>query len=82
MANLSQSQRDLFGFSGDSTLWQGFINFWASVILLQNIIPISLYVSIEVVKSFQALFIYSDLNMYYEPTDSPCIPKSVSIYKP
>ncbi|KAK9720781.1 hypothetical protein K7432_003913 [Basidiobolus ranarum] len=54
----------------------GFVTFWASLIIFQNIIPISLYVSIEFVKTWQAYFIYRDIQMYYEPTDSVCIPKS------
>lgn len=39
-------------------------------------VPISLYLTVEVVKTAQAFFIYSDVEMYYEPIDSPCIPRS------
>lgn len=42
----------------------------------QNIIPISLYISIEVVRTIQALFIYFDHEMYYKPTDTPTLARS------
>ena len=47
-----------------------------SLILFQNIVPISLYISVEIAKTLQAYFIYSDLKMYYEKLDMPCQPKS------
>ncbi|KAI9280211.1 hypothetical protein BC943DRAFT_311124 [Umbelopsis sp. AD052] len=59
-----------------SPAWNGFLTFWASLIIFQNIIPISLYVSIEFVKTMQAFFIYSDLDMYDEESESYCIPRS------
>ncbi|KAJ2644722.1 phospholipid transporting ATPase [Coemansia sp. RSA 1694] len=54
----------------------GFLTFWTSLILYQTVVPISLYVSIEVVKSFQAYFISQDIDMYYAPLDRRCTPKS------
>jgi phospholipid-translocating ATPase len=68
-----------FGSIGGSAPVDGIVTFWAAVILLQSLIPISLYISIEIVKTIQAFFIYSDLEMYYEPLDYPCTPKSWSI---
>ncbi|KAI8907072.1 phospholipid-translocating P-type ATPase [Powellomyces hirtus] len=53
--------------------------FFASMIMLQNVVPISLYITIEGVKTIQAYFIYSDVKMYYEPTDDACVPKSWNI---
>lgn len=46
------------------------------LVLFQNIVPISLYISIELVKTVQAFFIYQDADMYYEPLDHPCVPKT------
>lgn len=46
------------------------------MILFQNIVPISLYLSIEIAKTIQAYFIYQDIEMYYEKNDTPCQPKS------
>ncbi|ODV95683.1 hypothetical protein PACTADRAFT_43115 [Pachysolen tannophilus NRRL Y-2460] len=57
----------------------GVIAFFVSVILYQSLVPISLYISIEIIKTIQAFFIYSDVNMYYEKLDYPCTPKSWNI---
>ncbi|ORY67355.1 P-type ATPase-like protein [Pseudomassariella vexata] len=57
----------------------GFITFWAAVIVFQNLVPISLYISLEIVRTLQAIFIYNDVEMYYEPIDQPCVPKSWNI---
>ncbi|KAF5890867.1 putative phospholipid-transporting ATPase VD isoform X1, partial [Clarias magur] len=42
----------------------GFYMFWTMIIVLQVLIPISLYVSIEIVKLGQIYFIQNDLDMY------------------
>ncbi|CZR51538.1 related to ATPase II [Phialocephala subalpina] len=68
-----------FGSIGGKPSLDGFITFWAAVILFQNLVPISLYISIEIVKTCQAFFIYSDTEMYYEKIDYPCTPKSWNI---
>lgn len=48
----------------------GFYMFWTMIILLQVLIPISLYVSIEIVKLGQIYFIQSDMDFYNEKLDS------------
>jgi phospholipid-translocating ATPase len=68
-----------FGSIGGSPGLSGFITFWAAMIVFQNLVPISLYITLEIVRTLQAVFIYSDALMYYEPTDQPCIPKSWNI---
>ncbi|KFY14300.1 hypothetical protein V492_02704 [Pseudogymnoascus sp. VKM F-4246] len=65
-----------YGSIGGSPRMSGFTTFWASIILFQNLVPLSLYISVEIVRTLQAIFIYSDVEMWYEPTDQPCIPKS------
>ncbi|KAJ1825942.1 hypothetical protein LPJ56_002433, partial [Coemansia sp. RSA 2599] len=50
----------------------GFALFWSAMIMLQNIIPIALYVSIEFVKSWHAYWMYQDINMYYQDGDKRC----------
>lgn len=57
----------------------GVISFWAAVILFQNMVPISLYISLEIIKVLQAYFIYSDVDMYYDKLDYPCTPKAWNI---
>ncbi len=68
-----------FGSIGGSPTMSGFITFWGAIILFQNLVPISLYITLEIVRLLQAVFIYSDVEMYYEKIDQPCIPKSWNI---
>uniref|UniRef100_U3JK65 Phospholipid-transporting ATPase n=1 Tax=Ficedula albicollis TaxID=59894 RepID=U3JK65_FICAL len=48
----------------------GFYMFWTMIILLQVLIPVSLYVSIEIVKLGQIYLIQNDIDFYHEKTDS------------
>ncbi|XP_049452193.1 probable phospholipid-transporting ATPase VD isoform X2 [Epinephelus fuscoguttatus] len=48
----------------------GFYVFWTMIIVLQVLIPISLYVSIEIVKLGQIYFINNDLALYNKQLDS------------
>lgn len=68
-----------FGSYGGTGALNGFITFWAAIILFQNLVPISLYISLEIIRTFQAYFIYSDVGMYYAKLDYPCTPKSWNI---
>ncbi|KAL5345313.1 phospholipid transporting ATPase [Pseudogymnoascus australis] len=68
-----------FGSIGGSPGTNGFITFFAALIHFQNLVPISLYISLEIIKTLQAFFIYSDTDMYYERLDYPCTPKSWNI---
>ncbi|XP_059453929.1 putative phospholipid-transporting ATPase 9 [Corylus avellana] len=47
------------------------LHFLTAVMLYSYLIPISLYVSIEIVKVLQSVFINQDLHMYYEEGDKP-----------
>ncbi|KAL6726764.1 hypothetical protein Aduo_008700 [Ancylostoma duodenale] len=49
--------------------FESFWNFWSFIIVLQVLIPISLYVSIEFIKIGQVWLISQDKNMYYEKVD-------------
>lgn len=68
-----------FGSYGGSPPVDGIITFWAAVILFQNLVPIALYISVEIVRTAQAIFIHSDRFMYYEKIEYPCTPKSWNI---
>ena len=48
------------------------VKFFYYLLLLAPFVPCSLYVSLNVVKYFQARFIEADLAMYHEPSDTPC----------
>ncbi|KAJ3155433.1 hypothetical protein HDU86_004337 [Geranomyces michiganensis] len=52
--------------------------FWNSIIIYQNVVPLSLYITLEIVKTMQAYFIYEDAEMYYPPSHR-CIPRSWGI---
>ncbi|KAG0187171.1 hypothetical protein DFQ28_006789 [Apophysomyces sp. BC1034] len=68
-----------FGIEGYNATYAGFLTFWVTLILYQNIVPISLYISVEIVKTFAAYFIFSDIDMYYDKTDTPCVPRTWNI---
>ena len=68
-----------FGSIGGKPSVDGLITFWTAIILFQNLVPISLNISLEIIKTAQALFIYSDTFMYYDKIDYPCTPKSWNI---
>ncbi|KAG9152886.1 hypothetical protein Leryth_012506 [Lithospermum erythrorhizon] len=46
-------------------------HFLTALMLYSYLIPISLYVSIEIVKVLQSIFINQDIHMYYEEGDKP-----------
>uniref|UniRef100_A0A3Q2XHL2 Phospholipid-transporting ATPase n=1 Tax=Hippocampus comes TaxID=109280 RepID=A0A3Q2XHL2_HIPCM len=56
-----------------------FYMFFSMIILLQVLIPISLYVSIELVKIGQIFFITHDIDLYDEETDSRIQCKALNI---
>ncbi|XP_010940030.1 putative phospholipid-transporting ATPase 9 [Elaeis guineensis] len=47
------------------------LHFLTAMMLYSYFIPISLYVSIEIVKVLQAVFINQDIQMYHEESDRP-----------
>lgn len=54
--------------SDDNPRFNGLIAFLNGLITFQNIVPISLYISIEFVRTTQAYFIYSDNEIWYRTT--------------
>ncbi|KAI9057700.1 phospholipid-translocating P-type ATPase [Trametes sanguinea] len=62
-----------------SYVLNGIITFVSCLIAFQNIVPVSLYISIEIVKTIQAFFISQDIDMYYKPFDAACTPKTWNI---
>ncbi|PVV02843.1 hypothetical protein BB560_002693, partial [Smittium megazygosporum] len=51
----------------------------STLILLQNVIPISLYVTVEFIKIMHAYFIFNDAQMFYEEKQLRAVPKNWSI---
>ena len=62
-------------FAGQSVEFS-VLNFITFMILYNSLVPISLYVSMDIVRVIQAKFIQWDLKMYYEPLDRPAITKT------
>ncbi|XP_072467859.1 phospholipid-transporting ATPase IB isoform X7 [Notamacropus eugenii] len=54
-------------------------NLLTFIILYNNLIPISLLVTLEVVKFIQALFINWDLDMYYIENDTPAMARTSNL---
>ncbi|WWC70833.1 uncharacterized protein I206_104785 [Kwoniella pini CBS 10737] len=65
--------------ASDNIYLDSVIIFFSCLIVFQNIVPISLYITVEIVKTIQAYFIFQDVEMYYEPYDTPCVPKTWNI---
>ncbi|KAG5357698.1 putative phospholipid-transporting ATPase DRS2 [Yarrowia sp. C11] len=58
---------------------QFFLDLLTYWILFSNLVPISLFVTVEIIKFYQAYLISSDLDMYYRPTDTPAVCRSSSL---
>ncbi|EJT98292.1 phospholipid-translocating P-type ATPase [Dacryopinax primogenitus] len=65
--------------ASSSNVVNAIVTFVSCLVAFQNIVPISLYISIEIVKTIQAYFIFQDVDMYYAPLDSACVPKTWNI---
>nr|XP_060617301.1 phospholipid-transporting ATPase IC isoform X1 [Anolis sagrei ordinatus] len=59
--------------------YRGFLNFWGYIIVLNTMVPISLYVSVEVIRLGQSYFINWDLQMYYPPKDTPAKARTTTL---
>uniref|UniRef100_A0A8C2T8F1 Phospholipid-transporting ATPase n=1 Tax=Coturnix japonica TaxID=93934 RepID=A0A8C2T8F1_COTJA len=62
-----------------SPVLSGFYMFLTMIILLQVLIPISLYVSIELVKLGQVFLIHNDIDLYDEEADLPIQCRALNI---
>ncbi|XP_033606946.1 phospholipid-transporting ATPase IA isoform X9 [Cryptotermes secundus] len=54
-------------------------NLLTFIILYNNLIPISLQVSLEVVRFVQAIFINMDIDMYHEESDTPAMARTSNL---
>lgn len=80
--NASDTSRAVYevgALDSGSNIVNALIILGSCLVVFQNIVPISLYISIELVKTIQAFFIYQDADMYYETLDHPCVPKRWNI---
>uniref|UniRef100_A0A8C6TSW4 Phospholipid-transporting ATPase n=1 Tax=Neogobius melanostomus TaxID=47308 RepID=A0A8C6TSW4_9GOBI len=69
----------LFDGKGYSASHRGFLSFWGYIIVLNTMVPISLYVSVEVIRLGQSKFINWDLQMYYADKDTPAKARTTTL---
>eukprot|EP00762_Andalucia_godoyi_P004804 ANDGO_07205.mRNA.1 Phospholipid-transporting ATPase 3 len=65
--------------SNQSAAAAGALGFITFLILFNNLIPISLYVSLEMVKVVQAYYISNDIHMYFAETNTPAQARTSSL---
>lgn len=53
--------------------------FFSYAIVLNTVVPISLYVSVEIIRFFHSLWINWDIKMYYEQTDTPAKARTTTL---
>lgn len=64
------------GTSAAKTFFSDLLTYW---VLYSNLVPISLFVTVEIIKFYQAFLISSDMDMYYKETDTPTICRTSSL---
>ncbi|KAM6901089.1 LOW QUALITY PROTEIN: phospholipid-transporting ATPase IC [Lycodopsis pacificus] len=69
----------LYDGKGQSAAYRGFLSFWGYIIVLNTMVPISLYVSVEVIRLGQSKFINWDLQMYYAEKDTPAKARTTTL---
>ncbi|KAM4618220.1 LOW QUALITY PROTEIN: phospholipid-transporting ATPase ID [Polymixia lowei] len=66
------------GFLSNAVL-SGFLTFWSYIIILNTVVPISLYVSVEVLRLGHSYFINWDRKMYYSQKDIPAEARTTTL---
>jgi len=56
-----------------------FLQILSNLIVLNTFVPISLYVSVEIIRLGQSMFINWDRKMYYEPNDVPAVARTTTL---
>ncbi|CAG7850226.1 Putative phospholipid-transporting ATPase C24B11.12c [Serendipita indica DSM 11827] len=79
LTNTSAAYYEIGSDPTRSVVLNALITFCSCLIAFQNIVPISLYISIEIVKTIQAYFISQDIDMWYQPYETACVPKTWNI---
>ena len=71
------------GYAESTTAWQKVKQFWADIatywVLFSALVPISLFVTVEIVKYWHAILINDDLDIYYDKTDTPAVCRTSSL---
>ncbi|AWP15011.1 putative phospholipid-transporting ATPase ID-like [Scophthalmus maximus] len=56
-----------------------FLTFWSYVIVLNTVVPISLYVSVEIIRLGNSFYIDWDRKMYYPKSDTPAQARTTTL---
>uniref|UniRef100_A0A8C2Q8Y2 Phospholipid-transporting ATPase n=1 Tax=Cyprinus carpio TaxID=7962 RepID=A0A8C2Q8Y2_CYPCA len=62
-----------------NAVFSGFLTFWSYIIILNTVVPISLYVSVEVLRLGHSYFINWDRRMYYSRKDTPAEARTTTL---
>ncbi|XP_070599782.1 phospholipid-transporting ATPase ID-like isoform X4 [Erythrolamprus reginae] len=63
----------------NSAFFSAFLVFWSYVIILNTVVPISLYVSVEIIRLGNSCYIDWDRKMYYPPHDMPAQARTTTL---
>ncbi|KAK5265226.1 aminophospholipid translocase [Exophiala xenobiotica] len=66
-------------YDGFNVASQFFLDIFTYWVLYSNLVPLSLFVTIELVKYYQAFLINTDLDIYYPDTDTPAVCRTSSL---
>ncbi|XP_034047826.1 phospholipid-transporting ATPase ID-like [Thalassophryne amazonica] len=62
-----------------NTALSSFLSFWSYIIVLNTVVPISLYVSVEIIRLGNSFFIDWDRKMYYTKSDTPAQARTTTL---
>ncbi|CAL8317992.1 unnamed protein product, partial [Lota lota] len=65
--------------NGVSAGLSAFLTFWSYVIILNTVVPISLYVSVEIIRLGNSFYIDWDRKMYYPRSDTPAQARTTTL---
>ncbi|XP_029431569.1 probable phospholipid-transporting ATPase IM isoform X2 [Rhinatrema bivittatum] len=63
----------------NSSVFSGFLTFWSYIIILNTVVPISLYVSVEIIRLGHSYFINWDRKMYYAKKGTPAETRTTTL---
>uniref|UniRef100_A0A8C5BAM7 Phospholipid-transporting ATPase n=1 Tax=Gadus morhua TaxID=8049 RepID=A0A8C5BAM7_GADMO len=65
--------------NGVNAGFSAFLTFWSYVIILNTVVPISLYVSVEIIRLGNSFYIDWDRKMYYPKSDTPAQARTTTL---
>ncbi|XP_048112073.1 probable phospholipid-transporting ATPase IM [Alosa alosa] len=62
-----------------NSIYSGFLTFWSYIIILNTVVPISLYVSVEVLRLGHSYFINWDRKLFYNQRNTPAEARTTTL---